>query len=501
MALLLLLQPIRLAAAAAPTGEPAATQADRIRAAGSYQVAPVRILGIPALVVASPQLHGDGAVVEARRRAELIEGNLRLLYEPRSLCTTAEWLSEEMVEGVLGGPRRQRLCSGDHWGLLGRAEDLQVETEPLADGEILLQARLPGRTMAIPLLTVTAADAQLHGLSTTQLAADWRQMLERRLRHARRIMQPALLELRVVIALVVELLLAASTARSLWLWSRSRRALRRHQLLARTSKDLQSGRARRLQTTSRLLVSLTLVQLVVMLGFGLAAVPGRVPLAVAVLLQPLSMLLKAALVAAVAWLLRQLLHVLLWQWLGTMSVPFVQRARREQRYRNLLQVGRRLINLAGLIVLVVWVIAGWPGLDDSPVAAWLASGAVLGALALVFQGLLRDFVAGLVVLFDDHYAVGDYVEIDGVGGDVEDVGVLATVLRTLDQRVVVLRNSRLEMLVNHTKLRSGVELTLPLAPGCPRLDVVVDLVQQECSAFAADPAWNDNLLEAPIVRA
>jgi small conductance mechanosensitive channel len=415
-ALLVLLQPIALAAAPAPTAVPGAGQADRISAVGSYQVAPVRILGIPVLVVASPQLHEDGAVVEARRRAELIEANLRLLYEPRSLCTTAEWLSEEMLEGVLGGPRRQRFCSGDQWGLLGPAQDLQVATEPLPDGSILLQARLPGRTLAIPLLTVTAADAHLHGLSTAQLAADWREMLERRLGHARRIMQPALLELRLVIALVVELLLAASTARSLWLWSRSRRALRRHQRLARASKDLQAGRGRRLQTTSRVLVSLTLVQLVLMLGFGVAAVPGRVPLAVAVLLQPLSMLLKAALVAAVAWLLRQLLHMLLWQWLGAQSVPFVQRARREQRYRNLLQVGRRLINLAALIVLVVWVIAGLPGLQESPVAAWLASGAVLGALALVFQGLLRDFVAGLVVLFDDHYAVGDYVEIDGFGG-------------------------------------------------------------------------------------
>jgi small conductance mechanosensitive channel len=105
-----------------------------------------------------------------------------------------------------------------------------------------------------------------------------------------------------------------------------------------------------------------------------------------------------------------------------------------------------------------------------------------------------------VVLFDDHYAVGDYVEIDGLGGDVEDVGVLATVLRTVDQRVVVLRNSRLELLVNHTKLRSGVELTLPLDPSCPRLDEVVALVQQECEGFAADPLWKDLLLKDPIVR-
>ena len=57
--------------------------------AGSYEVAPVRILGIPTIVVASPQIHNSNAVVEARRRADLIEGNLRLLYAPQNLCSQA----------------------------------------------------------------------------------------------------------------------------------------------------------------------------------------------------------------------------------------------------------------------------------------------------------------------------------------------------------------------------------------------------------------------------
>ncbi len=44
--------------------------------------------------------------------------------------------------------------------------------------------------MPLPLLTVTAADGQVYGLSPEQLAAQWQQVLQRRLRHARRTMQP-----------------------------------------------------------------------------------------------------------------------------------------------------------------------------------------------------------------------------------------------------------------------------------------------------------------------
>jgi hypothetical protein len=113
---------------------------------GSFEVAPVRILGVPALVVASPELPGSGSVVSAQRRAEVIEGNLNLLYANQSLCTQAEQLSETILERlVLGGPREQQLCSGDPWAVHGSADQLVVERVAGPAGSVLLQARLPGR--------------------------------------------------------------------------------------------------------------------------------------------------------------------------------------------------------------------------------------------------------------------------------------------------------------------------------------------------------------------
>lgn len=97
----------------------------------------------------------------------------------------------------------------------------------------------------------------------------------------------------------------------------------------------------------------------------------------------------------------------------------------------------------------------------------LACIAVLGGLAIAFQGLLRDGVAGLVALLDDHYAVGDVVEVNGVVGEVVDVGLLMTELRTGDQRAVQFANSSPQQLINHTKIRSGAEVLIPLAAASP----------------------------------
>ncbi|MFN7899464.1 MAG: mechanosensitive ion channel family protein [Synechococcaceae cyanobacterium] len=471
--------------------------------AGSYEVAPVRILNIPAIVVASPEVPGDGKgkVVKASQRARLIENTLKLLYSPPSFCRSSEILAEDLLEDLfLKGPSSQRLCSGDIWSVLKDPNALLVHHRSQPDGSVLLEAELPGRPVPMPLVTVTAADAALQGQTPEQLAITWQQVLQRRLRHARSTMKADALGLRLWVALSVELvlLMLLCGSVSLWVWAR-RRERSRLDGHAATTKPWLLGRLQQV-LLSRLLFSLVLVQLVVMLAVGMAAVPGTIPTALEVLLLPFKFAMWAVGIWLFVLLARLLLRFSLRQWGSNPLVAPELRKRREQRRRNLLQAGDRLIRLTGGLVLLLLALATIPGLSPFSLAPWLAGGALLGALALVFQGLLRDFVAGLITLFDDHYAVGDFVEIEGLSGDVEDIGVVATVLRSVDERVMVIPNSRCDRLVNHTLLRSGIEVILPLSPANPRLELALQLVREECAAFAADPAWQQSLLAEPELR-
>jgi small conductance mechanosensitive channel len=135
-------------------------------------------------------------------------------------------------------------------------------------------------------------------------------------------------------------------------------------------------------------------------------------------------------------------------------------ARRQQRYRSLVRVCHRLINVLGVLGVGLWILLDIPGVRSTSVSLVLAGGALLGALALVFQGLLRDFTAGLVMLLEDRYAIGDWIEVDDHEGEVIDVGLFSTQVRCLDQRVHILNNALIQQLRNHTKLRSGSLVTL-----------------------------------------
>jgi small conductance mechanosensitive channel len=196
-----------------------------------------------------------------------------------------------------------------------------------------------------------------------------------------------------------------------------------------------------LHLLSRALLAAVLLLLPLMVGVAVLAVPGQIPLAINLLLQPFSVLAKLMVGWLLALLLQAVLAALLSQWNSNPSLAPERRARRNQRYRSLKRVVSRLVNLACISLVTLWVVVAIPGVRDLSSNTLLASGAVLGALALVFQDLLRDFVAGLVLLLEDRYAIGDEITIDGLSGEVIDVDLLSTQLRSPDQRVVVIPNN------------------------------------------------------------
>jgi hypothetical protein len=92
--------------------------------------------------------------------------------------------------------------------VLERPDDLTVVAATDDDGQVQLWAQIKGHATPLELLTVTEADAQLHGMSRGALAECWRQVLQRRLRHARFTEQVGQISLRLKITLIGELVLA-----------------------------------------------------------------------------------------------------------------------------------------------------------------------------------------------------------------------------------------------------------------------------------------------------
>lgn len=96
--------------------------------------------------------------------------------------------------------------------------------------------------------------------------------------------------------------------------------------------------------------------------------------------------------------------------------------------------------LYGVALAVVIVSAlGQIGVDTTSAAAVLGGAAL--AIGLSLQGQLSSLAAGVILIVFRPFRVGDFVQVGGITGVVEEIKIIATVLRTLDNQEVTVPNA------------------------------------------------------------
>lgn len=124
------------------------------------------------------------------------------------------------------------------------------------------------------------------------------------------------------------------------------------------------------------------------------------------------------------------------------------------RARHLDETVRRFLRTAikiALWVLAVIVVAGMLGI---PTASLVTVVGVAGlALSLSLQNTLSNLFSGISLLFLRLFVVGDYVEIAGNTGTVQEIGLFYTTINTPDRRTVNIPNSDVmgASIVNHSR--------------------------------------------------
>ena len=131
-------------------------------------------------------------------------------------------------------------------------------------------------------------------------------------------------------------------------------------------------------------------------------------------------------------------------------VPGPQRTASRQRERAATTGTILKSTLNGLIWLIALsMVLSEFGLNLGPVVA--SAGVVGVALGLGAQTIVRDLLAGIFMLIEDQYGVGDIVEVLEVKGVVESVGLRITTVRGEDGTLWYLRNGEILKIGNKSQ--------------------------------------------------
>lgn len=136
------------------------------------------------------------------------------------------------------------------------------------------------------------------------------------------------------------------------------------------------------------------------------------------------------------------------------------RARIVQRART---IGLVLSNLLTAGLTISALIAILSELDIA-IGTLVAGAGILGAaIGFGAQSLVKDFLAGLFIVVEDQFGVGDFVDLGAATGIVESLGLRVTQVRDPEGTVWYVRNGEILRVGNQSQGWSRIILDLPLA--------------------------------------
>ena len=92
-----------------------------------------------------------------------------------------------------------------------------------------------------------------------------------------------------------------------------------------------------------------------------------------------------------------------------------------------------------LFVIVLIAALSRVGVETASVVAVIGAAGL--AVGLALQGSLSNFAAGILIVAFRPFKSGDFVEVSGVAGSVESIQIFQTVLKTGDNKMIVVPNS------------------------------------------------------------
>jgi small conductance mechanosensitive channel len=170
-------------------------------------------------------------------------------------------------------------------------------------------------------------------------------------------------------------------------------------------------------------------------------------------------------------------------------------ARRKQRAETLGGVLRSVTSFAIFTIAATMALSEL-GADIGPLIA--GAGIVGVALGFGAQTLVRDFLSGLFMLFEDQYGIGDVVDLGDASGTVEAVSLRVTRLRDVNGTVWYVRNGEILRVGNMSQnwARTVLDVRVGLAEDLTR---VRGILVETCHGMWDDEDFSGRIIEEPEV--
>ena len=155
--------------------------------------------------------------------------------------------------------------------------------------------------------------------------------------------------------------------------------------------------------------------------------------------------------------------------------------------------------LDAILRVTVWVfgsmiILSQLGINIGP----LIAGASIAGIAIGFggQAVVKDFVAGIFVILENQYRVGDVITVANVTGTVTEITIRQTILRDSDGNKHYVPNGQIEIATNLSMDYSNLILNVDVSYDAD-IEKVQKIINQVGEQISQDPDFGKLIIKAP----
>src|SRR5271168_5073213 len=166
---------------------------------------------------------------------------------------------------------------------------------------------------------------------------------------------------------------------------------------------------------------------------------------------------------------------------------------REQQTRTLAGL---LYSIGAAVIALIAVLMGFEVLGFDIAPAMATAGVASIAIAFGAQSLLKDFINGFFIVFEDQYVVGDMLQVNGETGRVEHLTLRRTVLRNPAGAIVSIPNSLIGQVSNLSRdwSQTFVDITVPAEE---LVSTAISILDRVATEFRSDATWSPALVDGP----
>ena len=155
-------------------------------------------------------------------------------------------------------------------------------------------------------------------------------------------------------------------------------------------------------------------------------------------------------------LIVSLIMIVIWIAIGIISIMVVRQIlfrvfKIKDRGPRALTIGKLTSSISKYVIwfIISMVILTEMEVDVTP---FIASAGVIGlAIGFGAQEVVKDFISGFFIIFEDSFNVGDLIQVDNFKGNVLELGLRTTKIKNWRGEIKIIRNGDIDSLINYSK--------------------------------------------------